>query len=137
MHQHLSWLLELTQIPTARLTEPGVTDTWSVHDLLAHMLHWQSFLCLQIQAVVNNDVPPRLTSESQADIDQIRIDQLEMAQAVDEAIGGSTTFGIVGIMEHLRNLGLADNTIVIYFADNGWLWGEHRMRAKNKPLSAK
>jgi len=34
----------------------------------------------------------------------------------------------------LRNLGIADNTIVVYFADNGWLWGEHRMRAKNKPF---
>ena len=36
-------------------------------------------------------------------------------------------------MEHLRNLGVADNTIVVYFSDNGWLWGEHRLRAKNKP----
>jgi arylsulfatase A-like enzyme/uncharacterized membrane protein len=77
---------------------------------------------------------PLLDAAAQADIDQIRIDQLEMAQAVDEAIGGSTTYGIVGIMEHLRNLGIADNTIVVYFADNGWLWGEHRMRAKNKPF---
>jgi arylsulfatase A-like enzyme len=36
-------------------------------------------------------------------------------------------------MEHLRNLGVEDNTIVIYFSDNGWFWGEHRFRAKNKP----
>jgi arylsulfatase A-like enzyme len=77
---------------------------------------------------------PLLDAAAQADIDQIRIDQLEMAQAVDEAIGGSTTYGIVGIMQHLRDLGVADNTIVVYFADNGWLWGEHRMRAKNKPF---
>ena len=66
-------------------------------------------------------------------LDQIRISQLEMLQAVDEAIGGNPALGIVGIMEHLRNLGIADNTIVVYFSDNGWYWGEHRLRAKNNP----
>ncbi len=76
---------------------------------------------------------PLLDAAAQADIDQIRIDQLEMLQAVDEAIGGSTTYGIVGIMEYLRNLGIAEDTMVIYLSDNGWQWGEHRMRAKNKP----
>ena len=34
---------------------------------------------------------PLLTPSEQAELDQIRIDQLEMLQAVDEAIGGSTT----------------------------------------------
>jgi arylsulfatase A-like enzyme len=76
---------------------------------------------------------PQLTPMQVADLDNTRIKQLEMLQAVDEAIGGSTTYGITGIMQHLRNLGIADNTIVIYFADNGWHWGEHRERAKNKP----
>jgi N-acetylglucosamine-6-sulfatase len=77
---------------------------------------------LQAQPLQNSD-----------DLDQVRIDQLEMLQAVDEAIGGSTTFGITGIMEHLRNLDVADDTIVVFFSDNGWLWGEHRLRAKNQP----
>lgn len=76
---------------------------------------------------------PSLDSASQADLDQIRIDQLEMLRAVDEAIGGSEEYDIVGIMEQLRNLGVADDTIVVYLSDNGWQWGEHRMRAKNKP----
>ena len=76
---------------------------------------------------------PLMTPAEQADLDQIRIDQLEMLQSVDEAIGGSTTYGIVGIMEHIRSLGIANDTMVVYFADNGWQWGEHRMRAKNKP----
>jgi hypothetical protein len=74
-----------------------------------------------------------LALQNSAQLDQIRIDQLEMLQAVDEAIGGSTTYGITGIMQHLRNLGVADDTIVVYFADNGWHWGEHRYQAKNKP----
>jgi arylsulfatase A-like enzyme len=75
----------------------------------------------------------QLTPAEQADLDNTRIKQLEMLQAVDEAIGGSTTYGITGIMQHLRTLGIADNTIVIYFSDNGWHWGEHRFQAKNKP----
>lgn len=74
-----------------------------------------------------------LAPQDSAELDQIRIDQLEMLQAVDEAIGGNPTYGIVGIMEHLRTLGVADDTIVVYLADNGWYWGEHRLRAKNNP----
>ena len=80
---------------------------------------------------VQNIAP--LTEAEVAEIDDIRIKQLEMVQAVDEAIGGSATFGITGIMQHLRNLGIADNTMVVYFADNGWQWGEHRRKAKNVP----
>ncbi len=76
---------------------------------------------------------PLLTASDIADLDNTRIKQLEMLQSVDEAIGGSTQFGITGIMQHLRDLGVADNTIVVYFADNGWQWGEHRRRAKNVP----
>jgi N-acetylglucosamine-6-sulfatase len=76
---------------------------------------------------------PPLTPTEVADLDATRIAQLEMLQAVDEAIGGSTTYGITGIMEHLRNLGVADDTLVVYFSDNGWHWGEHRYQAKNKP----
>jgi arylsulfatase A-like enzyme len=74
-----------------------------------------------------------LPLQNSAQLDQIRIDQLEMLQAIDEAIGGSTTYGITGIMEHIRGLGIADDTMVVYFADNGWFWGEHRLRAKNNP----
>jgi N-acetylglucosamine-6-sulfatase len=74
-----------------------------------------------------------LAPQDSADLDQIRIDQLEMLQAVDEAIGGNPAYGIVGIMEHLRALGIADDTIVVFFSDNGWFWGEHRLRAKNNP----
>jgi arylsulfatase A-like enzyme len=71
--------------------------------------------------------------QNSADLDQVRVDQLEMLQAVDEAIGGSTTYGITGIMEHLRTLGIEDDTLVVFFTDNGWYWGEHRLRAKNNP----
>jgi arylsulfatase A-like enzyme len=76
---------------------------------------------------------PQMTPAEQASLDQTRIKQLEMLQAIDEAIGGSQTHGITGIIQHLRDVGVADDTIVIYLSDNGWQWGEHRHRAKNKP----
>jgi arylsulfatase A-like enzyme len=74
-----------------------------------------------------------LPLQNSAALDQTRIDQLEMLQAVDEAIGGSVAYGITGIMQHIRDLGIDENTIVVFFADNGWYWGEHRLRAKNNP----
>jgi arylsulfatase A-like enzyme len=80
---------------------------------------------------VKNTQP--LPPAQQDDIDYTRIRQLEVLQAVDEAIGGSTTHGITGIMQHLRDLGIADNTLVVYVSDNGWGWGEHRLEGKNKP----
>jgi arylsulfatase A-like enzyme len=63
----------------------------------------------------------------------VRIDQLEMLQAVDEAIGGSAAHEITGILEQLRTLGMEEDTLVVFLSDNGWHWGEHRSRAKNKP----
>jgi arylsulfatase A-like enzyme len=56
-----------------------------------------------------------------------------MLQAVDEAIGGSVQYNITGLMQHLRDLGIDDDTMVVYMSDNGWHWGEHRTQAKNKP----
>ena len=76
---------------------------------------------------------PPLTAADEAKIDRTRIDQLETLQAVDEAIGGNPTYGITGIMEHLRTLGVADNTIVIFMSDNGLYWGEHRLDSKRDP----
>ena len=57
--------------------------------------------------------------EDEADLDQVRVDQLEMLQAVDEAIGGNPAESITVIMEDLRTLGGADDTIVGVLADNG------------------
>src|SRR5262245_16316467 len=74
-----------------------------------------------------------LAGVDDADTDDLMRRQLEMQQATDEAIGGSAQYGITGLMQTLRDLGVADNTLVIYFSDNGYQWGEHRATAKNKP----
>jgi arylsulfatase A-like enzyme len=74
-----------------------------------------------------------LAPETVAEIDQTREGQLRLLLAVDEAIGGSEEFGIVGIMATLRDLGIADQTMVMFMSDNGYLWGEHRLERKSLP----
>jgi arylsulfatase A-like enzyme len=68
---------------------------------------------------------PQLTPEEQSNLDDIRVNQLEMVQAVDEAIAA--------IMQVLRDNNIVDDTLVVFFSDNGWMWGEHRMEKKLKP----
>ena len=72
--------------------------------------------------------------QNSADLDQIRIDQLEMLQAVDEAIGGSTT------VRHHRHHGAPaqprrrrQHASSSTSPTTAGYWGEHRLRAKNKP----
>jgi arylsulfatase A-like enzyme len=60
-----------------------------------------------------------------AALDALRINQLETLLAVDEAVGR--------ISDALEDLGLTDNTIVIYTSDNGFHWGEHWLSLKNDP----
>ena len=46
-------------------------------------------------------------------------DYAETAAAMDEQIGL--------LLRQLDKLGLADNTVLVYAGDNGYLWGEHRL----------
>ncbi len=46
-------------------------------------------------------------------------DYAETAAAMDQQIGR--------VLDKLDELGLADNTLLVYAADNGYLWGEHRL----------
>lgn len=78
-----------------------------------------------------SDKPPwvkalaKLTAAQRAQIDQVRIDQMETLQAVDEAVGA--------IMQTLRDNGVDGNTLVIFSGDNGLAWGEHRRVGKECP----
>ncbi|HWP67458.1 MAG TPA: sulfatase [Candidatus Limnocylindria bacterium] len=58
-------------------------------------------------------------------LDDFRIRQLESLQSVDEAIQA--------IMQRLRETGQDRDTIVVFYGDNGFLWGEHRRDAKSCP----
>jgi N-acetylglucosamine-6-sulfatase len=67
---------------------------------------------------------PLLTDEEQANIQQFRKDQLASLQGVDRGIGR--------IVAELQALNEYDNTVIIFASDNGYLWGEHRLTAKNR-----
>jgi arylsulfatase A-like enzyme len=58
---------------------------------------------------------------SDADIlrmDDLRRKELQSLQAVDDGVGH--------ILDTLTNLGVLQQTIIVYMSDNGLLWGEHR-----------
>jgi arylsulfatase A-like enzyme len=61
---------------------------------------------------------PLLTPERESALDAERQGQLEMLQAVDELLGR--------LREALEDLGVAENTLLVFTSDNGMAWGEHR-----------
>lgn len=40
---------------------------------------------------------------------------------------------VAALVQHLEIRGLLEDTLVVYLSDNGFLWGEHRLKAKDKP----
>lgn len=62
---------------------------------------------------------------AQAGTDQRRINQLESLQAVDEAVASFVTA--------LDAAGQLENTLIIFTADNGFMWLEHWLSLKNYP----
>jgi N-acetylglucosamine-6-sulfatase len=57
--------------------------------------------------------------------DEFAVGQLEMLLAVDEAVRD--------VLDRLADLGLEDNTVVVFTSDNGFAWGEHRWVGKSVP----
>jgi N-acetylglucosamine-6-sulfatase len=78
-----------------------------------------------------SDKPPWVRTKAQLDaarrakIDSLRIRQLRSLLAVDEAIGS--------ILQALSDSGELGNTLILFMSDNGYLWGEHRLRGKRYP----
>jgi hypothetical protein len=61
----------LTQLSESQRIQGGVTEEWSVKNLVAHITFWQTFLERQIRAVLRNEAVPRLDIDSQTDTDRI------------------------------------------------------------------
>jgi len=59
-------------------------------------------------------IPPRKWSET----NRTRLNMLRCLLAVDEGLGR--------VMDHLEGQGRLDNTVIIFMADNGFFFGEHR-----------
>jgi arylsulfatase A-like enzyme len=68
---------------------------------------------------------PLLATWGDKRLDKQRIDMLESMLAVDEAVAA--------IMDTLERLEIADDTLVVYASDNGFMWGEHRLDKKRCP----
>ena len=50
---------------------------------------------------------------------------MEALTAVDQQLGR--------ILEQIEEMGIADNTVIVYAGDNGFFWGEHRLVDKRWP----
>ncbi|MGH9004285.1 MAG: sulfatase family protein, partial [Acidimicrobiia bacterium] len=61
----------------------------------------------------------------QAEGAQLRAAQLRLLKSVDDMIDA--------VMRRLTTLGEANNTVVIFTSDNGYLWGEHGVKSKYNP----
>jgi N-acetylglucosamine-6-sulfatase len=77
-----------------------------------------------------SDKPPwvrakRLDAQQRAGLDAFRRKQLGSLLAVDEAVAS--------ILATLAERGELANTVIVFMSDNGYLWGEHRLRRKTYP----
>jgi N-acetylglucosamine-6-sulfatase len=68
---------------------------------------------------------PQLSASVRALVDRQRKSYMETLLAVDEAVGT--------IVQALTGAGVLDDTLLIYASDNSYMWGEHRLRAKEAP----
>jgi arylsulfatase A-like enzyme len=60
-----------------------------------------------------------------AKTDEMRTGIMHELQATDEALGT--------LFDKLNALGEDENTLAVFISDNGWLWGQHSLRAKAWP----
>lgn len=65
-----------------------------------------------------------LSERQVAKVDQFRLDQLRCLHSLDITVGD--------LLNKLRQQGKLDNTFVVYYSDNGYFWGEHRLLGKNR-----
>jgi N-acetylglucosamine-6-sulfatase len=133
--------------------EPYITDelTRRAHEYIGQK-HDQPFcLYLSLKAAHHNWSPPKETENLYRDVD------IKLPDEADNMVGyanGNMMLGYlmpleivyrkycrvitsvdnhVGqILKRLEELGLSDNTIIVYAGDNGYLFGEHRMVDKRE-----
>jgi len=67
---------------------------------------------------------PRLSDEQiEVNVDRFRLDQLRSLASLDRSIGA--------ILDELEAEEKLDNTLIIFWTDNGFFWGEQRLLQKN------
>ena len=66
---------------------------------------------------------PQLSPSAISSIDEFRLKQLRSLKAVDESVRD--------IIEKLSAQGRLENTLIVFYSDNGYFWGEHRLTGKD------
>lgn len=57
-------------------------------------------------------------------VDKLRLDQLRCLHSLDISVGD--------LLNKLQQQDKLDNTFIVYYSDNGYFWGEHRLLGKNR-----
>jgi hypothetical protein len=57
----------------AQFLEPHVEEDWSLKDIIAHVVSWESWMCQNLETAVTGGIPP-FQPQSDADIDQMNAD---------------------------------------------------------------
>jgi arylsulfatase A-like enzyme len=70
------------------------------------------------------DLPPLTPDEISSEVDTFRLDQLRCLHSVDLMIRD--------VLNELNDEGKLDNTFIVFYSDNGYFWGEHRLLRKNR-----
>jgi hypothetical protein len=68
----------------AELTEPGVTDDWSVKDLLAHVTTWEAEALKQLPVIIAGGRPPRYVTYGGIDAFNALMSEQKRGLSLDE-----------------------------------------------------
>jgi N-acetylglucosamine-6-sulfatase len=70
------------------------------------------------------DKPQLTPAQIKKNVDDFRLDQLRCLHSVDIAVRD--------VLLKLKAQGKLDNTFIVFYSDNGYFWGEHRLLHKNR-----
>src|SRR5207237_2540833 len=69
--------------------------------------------------------PPQCSQhQMEIQVDEFRLNQLCCLHCVEVAVRD--------ILEKLKQQAKLDNTFIVFYSDNGYFWGEHRLLRKNR-----
>lgn len=73
-------------LPEERLTEPGVTDDWSVQDILAHITTWEEEALKHLPSIMAGGRPPLYTSVGGIDAFNARMTEQNRVHSLHETL---------------------------------------------------